>query len=190
VSRTRPSRAFTLLEVTVVVVIIALLTTMVVPKLTGATRRSFDLAVDRVDDLLVMLAYRDGFEDRPIGIHFDDNEDAPALQLLVLDEEVDGGGWRLDRSVEPARLTEAVDPASIVVYADGEPVDVRDWPLSYRPGEDRPRIEIEMRSVDQEHFARLVLDPHALAPRRADGPQLAQRFDDDLDSSGRSREDW
>ncbi|MCP3905955.1 MAG: type II secretion system protein [Planctomycetes bacterium] len=186
----RSPRAFTLLEVLIVVVILAILATLAVPRLTGTTRRTFDLTVDRVADLLVMFAQRDALGQKPVGIRFDASR--RELQLVTLERYDDGASdWWVDRFVIPVELPDVIDEERLGVYADGEWVDVREWPLHHTPGENRPSIEIVLASVDGEHETTIVLAPHDVAPRRSDrAGTVAARTPIDLDGAGRSREDW
>lgn len=190
----RPTRreGFTLLEVIVAVSIIAILASIIVPRFAGGSRRQFDLAVDQVGDLLVMFAQRDNLGRQPIGLMHDD--DTQVLKLMVLDTiDEDSTGpaeWRPDLFVQPLVLPPILDHEAIWVYADGEQVDIREWPLAHMPGEERPMIEIVLRSRDEEHQATLLLPAHGVAPVRTDKVAYAARQPVDLDAQGRSREDW
>jgi len=185
-----PTRSgFTLLEVIVVISILALLATMMVPRLTGTARRTFDLTADQVADLLLMFAQRDSLGQNPVGIRYD--ADRRELQLVTLQRYDGGSDWRVDRFVIPVELPGIIDEDRFGVYADGEWVDVRDWPLSHTPGETRPSIEVTLATIDGDYETSVVLSPHAVAPRRSDRTDaVALRTPIDLDSAGRSREDW
>ena len=139
-----------------------------------------------------MFAQRDNIGRRPIGLRHDDARNW--LMLVVLDVE-DGGPtgpaeWRHDVLVNPLTIPPILDREAIWVYADGELVDIREWPLSHMPGEPRPTIEIALRSVDNEHQTTLRLAPHGVSPVRTDQVMYASRQPVDLDAAGRSREDW
>ncbi|MHC5113451.1 MAG: prepilin-type N-terminal cleavage/methylation domain-containing protein [Planctomycetota bacterium] len=186
-----PTRSgFTLLEVIVVISIIAVLATLAVPRLTGTARRTFDLTADKVGDLLLMFAQRDSLGQSPVGIRYD--TDLRKLELVTLRRYDDGSSdWLVDRFVTPIELPDLIDEEQLAVYADGEWVDVRDFPLSHTPGETRPSIEIYLTTIDGAHETTVVLSPHAVAPRRSDRTDLvARRAPIDLDGAGRSREDW
>jgi hypothetical protein len=114
--------------------------------------------------------------------------------LMVLDA-ADGSAtgpaeWRPDVLVQPLALPPILDREAIWVYADGEQVDIREWPLAHLPGEERPTIEILLRSADEENQATLLLPAHGVAPVRLDQAPYAARRPIDLDAQGRSREDW
>ena len=71
-------------------------------------------------------------------------------------------------------------------------VDIRWPPLTHAKGQDRPTIELYLRTRDQALHAGLRLRPHAVAPERIEGQDFfsAVRAPIDLDAAGRSREDW
>lgn len=196
-TRPEPSRrlataGFTLLEVMVVVVILAVLATVAVPRLSGTERRAFDLAVDQVTDLLIMYAQRDRLERRSVGIVYD--ADRGWLELRVLDVEPGATNevaqWRADRFVAPVKLPDVIDRDALAVYADGEWVDIRGWPLTHATGEDRPTIEVLLRSREGDHVATLRLAPHDVVPSRMEDGTGSPRQPIDLDAAGRSREVW
>jgi len=192
-SRCTAPRGFTLLEVMVVVVILALLATITIPRFSGTTRREFELVTDRVADLLMMFAQRDSLGQKPVGLWYD--ETRRWLMLVVLDTDDSAPGreadWLTDPFVRPVKLPDVVDTDTLIVTADGEMAYIADYPLSHTPGETRPTIDIYFQSVDRMHSTTLVLEPHAVAPRRSDGSgRLQARMPVDLDAAGRSREDW
>ena len=192
-SRCTRLRGFTLLEVMVVVLILALLATITVPRVTGMARREFDLAADQVADLLTMFAQRDNLGQRPVGLWYDESRRSLALVVLdVIDPESrTEADWQIDPFVDPVRLPDIVDASSLMVMADGEAAYIADWPLSHTPGEARPTIEVYFQSFDRSHRVTLVLQPYDVAPQRMDRSGRAQaRLPVDLDAAGRSREDW
>jgi hypothetical protein len=183
-----------LLEVMVVVVILAIMSTMAMPYLTGTTRRTFELCVDQVADLLTMYAQRDNLGQKPVGLWYDAHR--RQLELVVLDVDESGFGedatWRPDRFIKPVKLPDVVDGESLALWADGELLDITDptRPIYHTPGDNRPTLEIALQTYDQRHYAALILTPHAVAPRRLDDRALSVRMPEDLDAAGRSREDW
>ena len=182
---------FTLLEIIIVVTIIAIMATLTVPRLTGLSRREFALAGDRVSDLLMMYAQRDATMTRPVGIAL--NPDRQALELLIYTENGNGeADWFVDRYVDPVLLGGVVDLENLRVFADGESVNIVQYPLTHAPGTERPDIEIVLQSADGTQSTVLLLPPHALVPMRGEaGASVVElRRPVDLDEQGRSREDW
>ena len=193
---TRPPRwsrsAFTVLEMMVVLMILAILATLAVPRLTGTARREFRLAVDQVSDLLTMFAQREQLGRRPVGLRYETADHR--LALVVLDSDPDEtdvvAAWTHDRHVSPIALPPHVFVQEVT--ADGDAVDINDWPLSTAPSERRPTIAITLLNERDGEVATLVLAGHAIVPQEigaaAAGVYIAEP--EDLDAAGRSREDW
>jgi len=186
----QPRRGFTLLELLVVLVILALLFSMIVPRFAGTERRALQLASDQVADLLTMYAHRATLGQKPVGVGYD--PERRTIMLLVIDIDLDRpdepADWQVDRLVTPVKLPSTVD--LLDARADGEPVDLALWPIANRPGKDRPTIEITLGGRDGE--TTVVLAPYALAPRQIDPDEVgpAVRMPIDLDAAGRHREEW
>ncbi len=186
-----PRRGFTLLELLVVLVILALLFSMIVPRFAGTDRRALQLVSDQVADLLTMYAHRATLGQKPVGVGYD--PERRAIMLLVIDIDLDRpdqpADWQVDRLVTPVKLPSTVDLFD--ARADGEPVDLALWPIANRPGKDRPTIEITLVGRDGETTA-VVLAPHAIAPRQINPDEVgpAVRMPIDLDAAGRHREEW
>jgi hypothetical protein len=175
----------------VVVVVLTIIMSMAIPRLGNTERRTFDLAADQVADLLMMYAQRDNLSAYPVGLFHDIT--AGQLLVMVLDGTDDHGDWAVDRLARPVTLPPVVDQEMLLVYVDGEPVSIREWPLGNTPGQDRPTLEIVMQSVDGEQQITLTLPSYGMSPKRrwSDGTgQLGTRSTVDLDAQGRSREDW
>ena len=66
--RAHAGPGFTLVEMLVVIVIIALIFSMSIPRFAGRDRRTLQLAADQVADLLTMYAQRASLGQKPVGI--------------------------------------------------------------------------------------------------------------------------
>jgi hypothetical protein len=185
-----------MLEILVVLIIIAVFAAMIVPRFTGNVRRTFELTVDGVADMLMMYAQRDNLGNRTIGLEYDDRNGW--LQIVVLESDPEESGerpeWVRDPYIRPVKLPDVMnEDMPLLVWADGEQVDIKvssGRPLSHTPGEDRPTIEISLFARDSAYDAHLVLAPYDLSPRRADIDGSTARTRIDLDAIGRTREDW
>lgn len=173
-----------------VVVMLAILAGMIVPRLSTNERREFRLAVDQVADLLTMYAQRESLGQKIVGLQ----QHGHALQLMLLDYDNTQPGasanWRSDVYVKPVKFPPFMRTEDVEIWADGEYVDTSTWPLSTELGQDRPMIEMAMTGAGES--ARLVLAPYAVAPVNLsdlrDSAGVRERLD--LDAAGRSREDW
>ena len=193
--RNPPSpRAFTLLEIIIVMAVLAIIMAMTVPRLLGREGRLLQLTADRVSDLLGMFAQRETLSGRPTAIWHDTERHLLVLLILDIDEAdpEQPAQWRPDRTVRPVSLPESVDgQRGIAASVDGVLVDISQWPIATEPGKPRPRVEVSLFD-DDGRVKTVVLQSHALAPYLLDDKQsvLATRQPVDLDAAGRNREDW
>jgi prepilin-type N-terminal cleavage/methylation domain-containing protein len=190
----RRNRAFTLLEVVLVIALLAILMSMVMPRLIISRGRGLELAAERVADVLTMFAQRESLSGRPVGIWHDAQRNW--IVLVALEAAPEGPGdaadWRPDRAVAPAKLPDSVDPdRGVLAVVDGRAIDFRQWPIASEPGKPRPRLEITLADGEGREQT-VVLPPHAIAPYLAsdEHARLAAREPIDLDAAGRWREDW
>lgn len=186
-------RAFTLLELLIVLILIVILASLTVPRLLHTEKRKFGLFVDRVGDMLTMYAQRENLSRRPVGLRI--NEQANTLEMVYLDRNEDTADrppmWRVDRFVDPINLPPDNIVAALEVRADGQWLDIASFPLVNDPARQRPRIEIHIRD-DEQREAVWTLAPHAVTPYRRSDRQygLPPMTAIDLDAEGRSREEW
>ncbi len=197
-SRNRPRHTgFTLIEVIVVTVLMAMLAVVLVSRLTGGRSREFDLATEQVSDLMLMYAIRSEFADEPVGISMDPERNS--LQLVIRRGERDefNDGWQPDRSVREVRLPEFLAVQAMEFLVDGDWVDPSDKPITNLPGQPRPSLEVTLQSDDPRNprSVRLTLNSCSLRPLKQDSMRnepnsSVPRTAIDLDTSGRWQEDW
>ncbi len=190
-------RAFTLIEVIVVTVLMAMLAVVLVSRLTGGTSREFDLAAERVSDLMLMYAIRSEFADEPVGISMDPERNSLRLVIRRGERDEFNDGWQADRSVREVRLPEFLPVRMMEFLVDGDWVDPSDKPITNLPGQPRPGLEVTLQSDDPRHprSVRLTLNTCSLRPLKQDSMRnepnaSVPRTSIDLDTSGRWQEDW
>ncbi len=175
------------------VVLLALLSSLTVPRIFGTQKRVFQQTANQVADLMLMYAQRDRLGQKPVGLLYSETDNWLMLVVLSEDDAIQGidPSWELDATVAPVKLPSFIEAGDLVVYTDGISVDIRDWPLANSPGRDLPTIEIELYGPDGQ-LATVVLPSGAIAPDVYGFDQYpiprAQAID--LDAIGRSREDW
>jgi prepilin-type N-terminal cleavage/methylation domain-containing protein len=185
----RGARGFTLLEIIVVTIVLAIIATLIVPRMTGNQQREFRATVDKVGDLLTMYGQRQNLGQKIVGIQHDARENA--LRLIELQDDGYGfASWRADPYVRAVQLPWFMSASDIDFYVDGEPYDCASWPLTSEPGQQRPMIEIYLRNEGE--IASISLSPHGVSPIILNGANSSgiSRRPIDLDAEGRAREQW
>ncbi len=182
-------RGFTLMEMIVVVIVLAVLASMAIPRLSGTRFREYELKVEQTADLMVMFAHRLSTSTKATGLQYD----APnrKLFLLVLQKDNEGGEsyWMDDPLAAPVTFPIWMEEDAVTILTDGDFADTSQWPLTTMPGENRPIIEISIEWED--HASLIMLASHAMAPSIwIDGDGTEPLTPIDLDAIGQSREEW
>jgi prepilin-type N-terminal cleavage/methylation domain-containing protein len=186
------SRGFTLIELLVVMVILAIIVAFAVPRLTSVQRSEGRLAVDQVEDLMRMWAYRNSVMTQQVGIW---RQETGVIVLVIRDidpSDPDAGPvWQNDRLSSEVTLPSSAEILTVVI--DGEPQDPRQWFVQSNADGTRPRLEIEMKVP--AGVSQLVLAPYSSGVGRLDqagvdsnGGGIRQPID--LDSEGEERMPW
>ena len=182
-------RGFTLLELIVVISILAIVSSVVIPRLRGLSKGKADVACERLNELLSLFAWRDNAGSQQCAIYM--NPDTGAIELWTLEpnpkKPTAPADWMPDRFVQPELIPEGVE---LEVIADGLRLDGNEWRIVGSPSGNRVRIE--MKVIAEGFEALLVLAPGAAMPTRVDNGKVMddQRAALDLDARGMSREPW
>jgi prepilin-type N-terminal cleavage/methylation domain-containing protein len=186
-----PSQGFTLIEILVVSVILALLLGMIIPRLGGGEQRRLRHVAEQVADLMTVYAQRDQLGSRAVALSYHPPP-RNMLELVVLDADPSNlfapPLWRTEPFASPVLLPE--DITILQPQVDGLTLSDSNWAIVNMPGQDRPMIELTLASP--ELTSTIALPPHSMSPRFL---EIEQRFDVertpiDLDLAGRGREDW
>ncbi len=187
--RRRPN-AFTLLEILVVAILLAIVGALLVPRLAGKPTLTAQLAGEQVAELLSTFAFRASLSSQPVALMRHSEDGALAIWVLDTDPErpADPPEWRLDRFSRPLILPEGISVS--MVRADTVQLVDDEWTIVATPGIARPRIELVLGNADTE--VSVVLEPRASAPiiSRVGDEAPAPRAPVDLDREGRAREIW
>ena len=191
-SRPMPMRGFTLLEVVIVGVLLVLLATMIVPRMSGMSRRRNEAAVDAAASVVAAFAFHESTGRRQLALSYD--RDFRQLELQVLEFDSNDSSlrpkWRIHPFSQPITLPDTVDITR--VSSNGELLDPDDFFITTEAAGERPNVEIRIET-DNDNGATISLKPYALAPMvvfdRNDNPPLV-RESANLDEMGLEREDW
>ena len=188
---TSPIRfGFTLIEMIVVIIVMAIMASLILPKLFGNDRRQFQNVADQVSDLLMMYAQRESLGTKPVGLW--ENTERRQLELMTLEVFDDSmerqSGWVIDSTVRPVSLPN--DVSILDVQADGESVDLSEWPMQSPPGQLRPSLAIILEGPSG--IITIAMASHSLVALQIHSEQYAEWMGGpvDLDAAGLDREDW
>jgi len=186
----RRPNAFTLMEILVVAVILAVIGAMIVPRLAGQRTFTVQLTGERVAEMLGTFAFRSSLAGQPVALMR--NPETAQLEIWVLDMDPEHpdrpAEWRPDRFSRTCVIPDGV--AVLEVRANGQRLVPDEWRVIASPGIPRPRLEIVIG--DDATEITVVLEPRASAPYlTSEGrPQAIGRTPIDLDREGRERELW
>jgi len=185
-------QGFTLIEILAVAVILAIVGALVLPRLSGKSVVTAQLAAEQVSSLLGTFAFRSSLAGQPVSLLRD--PDFGTIEVWILDIDPNRPdqppAWRIDRFAKPLTLPEGI--ALSEVRIDGQRLVPEDWSVIAVPGMPRPRIELVLTSDKESEEITVVLDPRAGAPHRisAGGTTAIGRVPVDLDREGRGKELW
>ncbi len=188
-------RAFTLIEVIIAIIILAVLSAMIVPRLTRTLKAEHENAVEKMCDLLSMYAFRDATSPQQIALWQD--PETGWLTLLIKDRDPsatseDGDHskyeWVADRRMTPVALPRGMELTDLSV--DGVDVSGTDWLIPTVPGGGRPSVAMHLISGSIDTVLRL--DSNSVTPVRVDAgsPPIQAREAVDLDQYGTRGEKW
>ena len=188
-------RAFTLVEVIVAVAIFAILSAMIVPRMTRRVKSEHENTIAQMLDLLSIYAFRDATSSQQIALWQD--PETQWITMLIADRDLtatssDGDRakfvWTADRRVTPVALPTGMELTDLLV--DGVQVTGTDWLIPTVPGGGRPAIEMHLISDSIDTVLRL--DSNSNAPLRidADGLEVKRRESQNLDEYGSRSERW
>lgn len=189
-ARDAHARAFTMIELIVVVVILAIAAVMVVPRFSGTARQDADNGIERVAELVRLFAYREAMGSQQVALWRDGTDGR--IHLLVKDRDPEAEGeapdWRPDRFAAPVTLPDGVEVAEVRV--DDARVDPLEWLVASVPGGDRPKVEIRLVGHGLDSTVSLPTGSPSAVRVDVDKPLPFARFPIDLERQGRGDEPW
>ncbi|MAB73097.1 MAG: hypothetical protein CMJ54_11395 [Planctomycetaceae bacterium] len=188
-TRTRHRRGFSLIEVIIASVLLVLLGTMLVPRMSGIARGELDVAVEGVGTAFAAFAFTESTDQKLVALSYTaSNRRLDVFQLRETDAKA--SEWRPLTMAPSLILPEFIEFTRVTV--DGAALDPTDWFISSSSSGLRPDIRVRIESETGDG-ADIALLPHGLGPvivrdGDPDPPYLRERTD--LAEIGADREDW
>jgi prepilin-type N-terminal cleavage/methylation domain-containing protein len=183
---------FTLIEVIIAAMVIAVLAAMLLPRLNRSSSQTYDSTIERLVALMSTFATREATGIQQVAMLQDPDTGEIGLSVMqrTLGERSDSRSaeWIPDPVTQPFRLPRGVEITDVIV--DSQSLGGTDWMVASIPGGGRPRVEIRLVADGVE--TALVLESTSIVPIRVDSdkPAPPMREPVDLESAGRSREFW
>ncbi|MCE2882635.1 MAG: type II secretion system GspH family protein, partial [Planctomycetaceae bacterium] len=135
------ARGFSLIEVVIVCVMLAMVAATVVPRFLVLQRQREEKSFIEIEDLLRMYAFRNAAGTQQIGLYFNRGTNEVSLWIYDLNPADPEGPrvWQQDRLSNPVELPEGVDISRAM--ADDTMLDRDEWNITTNPDGSRPRIE-------------------------------------------------
>jgi prepilin-type N-terminal cleavage/methylation domain-containing protein len=189
--RTNRGRAFTIVELIVVVVILAVLAAAIGPRLAAMGGREVRASAMEVGDLVSVAARRDALTSQRVAIEFEG--DKSRLVLMTMDVAPSGGGspvaeWREDKLIPPVLLgnTKITDAST-----DGVALDARGWRVEFPQGGRRPALALILSDPKGKEHWRVELPSSAAHAAISPGNALGMSDQAvDLDAGGGGTSPW
>lgn len=139
----RARGAFTLVEVLVVMVIIAILATLTVPRLVGAQGRQAEVEAQGVRSVLSQAAQRDAVSSEAMAVSYDAEKRELSIESLA---DVDGErAWRPMPMIRPVRFA-SIELASASADGQEQPPDTS-FRVQLAGAKPRPAVSLMLRTT-------------------------------------------
>ena len=138
--------AFTLIELLVVMILLGLIATLVVPRITANDRRLAEAKVKEITSMLSVVAQRNAVANDHLALIWNRNSNDLVLQVLRSkgdETRWEKPRWSNDPLVPPVKLEKVQLSESLF---DGNRGDSRQWRLDLAPYQPRPNIELIFRT--------------------------------------------
>lgn len=186
--RLRYNAGFTIVEVIVVMVVLAVIAGAIAPRLTSSAGRRARMEAQAVERTLTALAMRDALSSQRLALDFDGNA-LRAVALVATDDEPDAlRRWRVDPLIPEARLSELSFAGGA---ADLNQLSRRSFRIELPRVERRPDLDlrfIDTRGVVWQVALRSGATRAAAGEAVAGAPEPAGIID--LDLAGQGRRPW
>lgn len=180
-----PRRAFSLVELVVVIVLLAIAAAVVLPRMVSGSGREVRSRADAIASLLSTAARRDSLTSQRVGVEYS-LEDAQ-LRVVVLTSGERGSVWSRDPLTPPVSLgiTRVIEATS-----NGVPLPEEGWRIELAQSGIRPSIQVMVGASPDQDVYRVVLAPGAIEAVIYQGSAALPDETIDLDAAGGEDSAW
>ncbi len=182
--RSAPRRAFSIIELIVVMVILAVLAAATLPRLISMTGRQGRADAEAVAELLSIAGRRDDATSQRVALDYD--RDRSTIRLLT--RRGDRGDWLPDLFSPPVELNGSRVES---VQSDGVELDAAHWRIEFPQVTRRPTVTIVLADDSGKGSWRISLASGSTrATMGAATAGVAADGSVDLDAAGREEDPW
>lgn len=184
-------RAFTIIEIIVVIAILAIAAGFTIPRLVGGAAREVRASADEVASVMSALARRDAMLSQPIALDYEEN--TRLLRVLTLRQLDRGREWATDRLLPSAEITGV---KLVSMRSDQQLYTDEDFRIELDQFQPRGNMELVLSDVNDRWFVTVFLSATSLQAMVRDGkPEDAMNDGSmpesiDLDQTGKEEEAW
>ena len=187
---------FTLLELILVILLLALFASVTAPRLVGTQSRRADMEAESVRSLLTTVAHRAATTTEPLALVYDAESATLSAEVRRLRDTASARGqelsWRADALIAPVKLSLTELREAMTATA---PLGRRSWRLELPTAEPRPALRLVLggRADLSERVWTIDLPEGAPAAARREGtgsagPMMTGAVD--LDALGQGNQAW
>lgn len=187
-------RAFTLIELIVVIILLGVTAAIVIPRMFGNDAKRAEQAARSVASMLTAVAQRDATAFDPMLIAYERDESTLEVRVMRTGED-EQRAWKPDLFIGSVSLEDAALRSAEI---DGNRLDERGWSIEIPVNTPRPTIELVVGMAEDARSARawrVTLLPGASSARMTDASaaidaSAASEVVVDLDALGMQETPW
>jgi prepilin-type N-terminal cleavage/methylation domain-containing protein len=184
-------RAFTIIEIIVVITILGIAAGITIPRLVGGASRTVRATGDEAASVLSALARRDAMLSQPIALDY--SQDTGLLRVLTLKQLDRGREWATDRLLPSADLSNV---KLISLRSDQQTYVAEDFRIELDQFQPRANIELVLSDTTERWFVTVSLSATSLQAAVRDGKPADNAGEGDLpeavdlDATGKEEQAW
>ncbi len=183
-------RAFTVVEILVVIVLLAAVAGLVAPRLTNTSSRRVTAAAESAAETLSALARRDAMLSQPLALTYDSANNVLRTSVLQRDARTGDVAWKVDPLLPDADL---LDARVVAVTSDGAEVGVDAMRIELDQYQPRPALRVVLSDAKGDNLVTVDLPASSLQATVVYGDMREQAGGSrsiDLDDEGKERQAW